>query len=578
MNDLLETADISNENNLRRALGPEFDGERGAGEDQAMLLAAQTARRAVKAQQVAALRNSILSRGALDADTVSEEQEALADALLQHDPLRMALAGQDIAIDVHMPEPENVLSAASAHAPVPGKAPTTPDQQPPVKQLVPGAIEIRLHVLGKDVQDTGSNDTKDPLPIDCIAVGHYLRVPPTGAERDLGIALSVALNLEPTDGGLFAMLHERGVLRGDLGVPWILPDPRQEHQNNLVVVAGMGPAGHFGIPELSLLARELCWTVAQLGKKHLATTLIGAGSGNLSYADAVQGWFSGIARALVSASQSQSPRIEAITFIIWPKPEILEPAVNALKRQISALPKTPLNFLSVKLIDAPEVKAPERPVAASIGSTRISVDFDLSGVCRYSALTNSASIPERVFKIDPRRCRDASARMLQTKDPMDRYKLGRFLLEFLFPRDLRAQLTGSAPVVLLLNNEAAKVYWEMAAQPLADDDPINTDDMPFLGPAARINTPIANRARASTRASTSAGTYIANSPGRRRQPGSAPAGSCQRGTDAHRAIPGLQCRQRGKRKWKPGGLHGARWSLESDYTRCASEDCRRASF
>ena len=43
---------------------------------------------------------------------------------------------------------------------------------------------------------------------------------------------------------------------------------------------------------------ELVWSMAKLGKRHLATVLIGAGMGNLDHDVAVACWLRGIAAAL----------------------------------------------------------------------------------------------------------------------------------------------------------------------------------------------------------------------------------------------------------------------------------------
>src|SRR5690606_5568835 len=66
----------------------------------------------------------------------------------------------------------------------------------------------------------------------------------------------------------------------------------------IVVLAGMGLPGRFGTPELSVMVRELAWSLARLGKKHLATVLIGTGSGNIAVADAVRAWLRGLGAAL----------------------------------------------------------------------------------------------------------------------------------------------------------------------------------------------------------------------------------------------------------------------------------------
>lgn len=471
LTELLTTCDLSDERNLWKRLGSEFADQRGADtETQPILLTSQAARRAVKEQQAAALCNVILSRGDLQADTVSPEQQALADLLLQYDPLRMSVAGQPVGTDM----PTDSATPASSITPL------TPP--PPVTVAIPQApTEIRVRVLLKSIAAIAPGDTSDACPIDCIAVGHYLRVRPTGAERDLDVAISAPLGASGQEPILTAF-HDRGVLRGDLGVPYFLPDPRKGHENVLIAVAGMGPTGEFGDPELTLLARELCWSAAQLGKKHLATVLIGASIRNLSYADAIHAWLLGINRALVNAAASDSPRIEALTFVI--KDKYAPWVVSALKREAQdpSDPSSLSHLMKITLVDPPTVEPPPRDPTQKSASTHISIDFDPSGIYRYSAMTASATIPERVIKVDPRRLKDVSTRLLITGDNVERYKLGRFLLEFLFPRDLRAQLTGSAPVVLQLNNEAAKVYWEVAAQPLGDDDPTSAaSDMPYLG-------------------------------------------------------------------------------------------------
>ncbi len=59
-------------------------------------------------------------------------------------------------------------------------------------------------------------------------------------------------------------------------------------------------------------------------------------------------------------------------------------------------------------------------------------------------------------------------RLREERDAARRLELGRFLLDFLFPRDLLGGLAGDAPVVLALNNAAARIPWELAAQSGAD--------------------------------------------------------------------------------------------------------------
>ena len=130
-------------------------------------------------------------------------------------------------------------------------------------------------------------------PVDAIAVGHYLGVKPQAAEQKLDQAITQSLaeaeaaerrrtgKKETTSNPeqILTLFTERGLIRGDLGQPFIVPDPRDP--TRIIVLAGMGIPGHFGVPEMTVLAQELCWSLGRLQKRHLATVLIGAGNGNL---------------------------------------------------------------------------------------------------------------------------------------------------------------------------------------------------------------------------------------------------------------------------------------------------------
>lgn len=479
LTELLETGDQKNEDNVWKGIGKEFAADRGIGEEsQATMLAAEASRRAARLQQAAMLRASLQSRGDLTGQTVSPEEQAMSDLIYLREPLPLQVSGSGTGIGVvATPIPAGTAStlAATVAQPV---ATTT----------------IRVRVTEQSIADV-PRATADPRPIDVVAVGHYLRVRPTGAEHDIDVAISPYYKPAPPAGApvppadadlLIAQLHDRGVLRGELGAPLLLPDPRPGRKENgdLVAIAGMGPIGEFGVPELSLLARELSWSLAQLGKRHLATVMIGAGAKNLSIADTVHGWLAGINRALVSAASSNAQSLECVTFVVQPwstdtEHRALFALVNALKREQAAMSSPAYNF-TIQLMDLPDVSAYKpKPTGRELAATRISIDFD-GETGRYSALTDGAAIAERVITVDPRRLLEINSRLLAATDEDERFRLGKFLLEFLFPRDLRAQLTGSAPVVLACNNDAAKIYWELAAQPGQDDELVEADRQ-YLG-------------------------------------------------------------------------------------------------
>ena len=498
MTELLQTGDLQTEQLLYKGLSSDFAGERGLGEEsQISMLAGEAARRSIKEQQAVVLRNLLASRGDSLGDTVSVEEQALADVIMRHDALPLSVAGQGNAgtgapLDVPSDAP-SVKARTGVAAPA---ASTTGILVPPPR------TKIRVHVLEGKIDQIAKDAVANEKPIDCIAVGHYLRVRPTGAEHDLDREISKYYGLpggqpapqpagapqpdpETQEDLLLLQFHDRGILRGDLGVPFYLPDPRPGREATLLAIAGMGPTGGFGVPELTLVARELAWSLGQLGKKHLATVLIGASKRNLSYADAIHGWMAGLNRALAGAMNSGGNSLETITFVIPQartdqNSRTLSAVVSALQREALTMGKDPFCNFEAQLMDMPAVTAPVRAEPGKVAASRISIDFE-EGMCRYSALTDVATIPERSFHVPPKRITDINSRLLSTDDPREKYRLGKLLLDYLFPRDLQSQLTGSAPIVLACNNEAAKVYWELAAQPLEDEDQVAFGDQPYLG-------------------------------------------------------------------------------------------------
>jgi pimeloyl-ACP methyl ester carboxylesterase len=321
---------------------------------------------------------------------------------------------------------------------------TTPNQQ---------TRTVRIHIVETPIEALDPNAGPDPLPIDAIAVGHYDRVAPTGAERDLDRTLSASLPL--------TRFHERGVLRGALGEQFLLPDPRAGHENSLIIAAGMGRPATFGSAELSVLVRELSLTLSQLARRHLAAVLIGASGNNLTVQDAARAWVEGLNSAAATSG------LEAVTFAVLPEERTKPRLTAALFDQAARLRavNAPL-ALDLSTLDPPRaevVPEPEPEPAAA----RLSIEF-ASGVCTYSALSDGASLAEREIRIHPRRIAELNQRLRQEPDPGRRLALGRFLLDFLFPRDLLGSLAGDTPIVVAVNNAAARIHWELAAQTGAD--------------------------------------------------------------------------------------------------------------
>jgi CHAT domain/Lecithin:cholesterol acyltransferase len=362
------------------------------------------------------------------------------------------------------------------------------------------AIEIGLECDG--IQDVAYEQVKSASgdPIDAIAVGHYIGVKPQAAEWALDQAISRALpgrakELEEDSGGagqlgagyLLTQYSERGVIRGELAQPFFLPDPRANADggaaDRVIAIGGMGLPGRFGMPELTVLARELCWSLQQMGKRHLATVLIGAGNGNLPVRDSVSAWISGIENALTNSADEDGGRhLRRITFveidpytvetidsaILWEK-ERLE-RQNGLEIKYKSIPKKKLEPKKREErrrrqrrheqdLNKRDETPPDRRVP-----TRITLSLD-GRTYRFGAITESASIPEREIPLDPKLVIEANDELAGELNLDMQKERGRFLEQLLVPSELRAQFFTDAPLVMTLDSTMARIHWEMVAQP-----------------------------------------------------------------------------------------------------------------
>lgn len=342
------------------------------------------------------------------------------------------------------------------------------------------AGHIRIHVIQAAIDAVTEANTpprstnsecRQELPIDAISVGHYVGVKPLYAELALDRAISHAV--VPKNSGesgaadlILTDFTDRGVLRGELGQLFLIPDPRDESPGSrrIVAFAGMGPVGRFGIPEAAVLARELCWCLARLGKRHLATVLIGSGAQNLSIEDAVVGWLQGVQAAAAQGSQDGLNCLDAITFV-----ELNPARAEDLKRAIVAVSKrleTPA--FSIELCEQPRPLSggmmPETDDDAHRPATRISAELK-ENIFRFGALTEDASVPERDVPLNPKLVFDVNDLIAAERNTSRLSARGEFLRCLLIPRDLDSLLSGSAPLVLACDSTVARIHWEMITQP-----------------------------------------------------------------------------------------------------------------
>ncbi|RUL88560.1 CHAT domain-containing protein [Tautonia sociabilis] len=388
---------------------------------------------------------------------------------------------------------------------------------------------IAIHLALDDVSRIGDRpvETQDGQvtpPIDAIAIGHYTGEKPRpgdsawALDQVIGRAMLPSGDASPcafetgpagnVEGGgearlreaqlLLSQLIERGIARGELGQPYLVPDPREP--SRVIALCGMGVPGGFGAPELTVLVRELVWTLGKLGKAHLASAPIGTRNANLPPAEATEAWIRGIKLAFSGTEAAEGQVIRHVTFVL-PDPRIfpeVDRTLIALKTKLAAerrlildySPLTPgqLRTLHDRAIaferaefsrrweerwrlwerEDPGLIGPEEGEAPD--PVRITVRFGPGAatsrrVFRFGAVSRSAALPMREIDIDPGLVASANDELAAERDPGRQFARGRFLGQLLLPRDFRPLLRSGGPLVMMLDPTAARIHWELLARP-----------------------------------------------------------------------------------------------------------------
>lgn len=272
----------------------------------------------------------------------------------------------------------------------------------------------------------------------------------------------------------------------------------------------MGEPGRFGRSELTVLVRELCWSLGRMDKLHLAAVLIGRGVGNLELREAVSAWMDGIRRAITGSSYDQERRLCRITFV-EKNPERLLYLDQMLAEEAERPKRFGLEIVYFR--PSPEElgrardddrkwfedrleerwqKAAERWEKKARGErveignaergrdrpapTRVTLGLDAARkTYRFGAITDTAAVPEREVTIDPAVIWQANDELAAERSFGMQKERGRFLEELLIPDELRAQLYNNAPLVMLLDSTTARIHWEMIAQPELISSPVGDE-------------------------------------------------------------------------------------------------------
>jgi pimeloyl-ACP methyl ester carboxylesterase len=368
---------------------------------------------------------------------------------------------------------------------------------------------LRVNVCCGRLEEIGSPAAAaaGQLAIDAIAVGHYVGVQPAFAEAALDAKISAALSAEHDDpipdedpdeqrrnSGLIAQFTQRGIVRGELGRPFFIPDPRDPKR--LIVIAGIGLVGRFGTSELTVLARELFWSLGRLGKKHLATVLIGSGAQNLDIDPAVRAWLRGA--ALTISARPDQPHLEELTFVEYNGARAEEIRQSSIKYSPELSKKTGIQFTvspaepipnpvstSKSKVTKSDSQPQRRPEA-----TRLLVEQQ-GEYYRFSAMTGTASVPERALRLDPRIVTEFNNSLAAQTTAGETREWGELMFKLLLPQDLRSKLAGDAHIVVACDSNVAQLHWELMVAPDTAGASV-APDTAFLGLSPGITRQLRN--------------------------------------------------------------------------------------
>lgn len=375
--------------------------------------------------------------------------------------------------------------------------PAVPPPAPGRRKSTAKKIQIALHL--ESIETFGTRKLRDTEPVDFLAAGHYQGVQPQWAELALDVRLSKALGLiartdtvasaDPSK--LFITeATRRGAVTMRLGEPYILPMPKSELR---IALAGLGLPGTFGRSELLLMLQEFIVTLAKLGCKHLGTVLIGSGDDNMDVPTVTRIWLETL-HSIATSGLAVIPRITILLISPLRMREVDKEFHDLISRHgkewedsIDYTGPTISDQALDKAIDG-EIAAKERlrkeaaktAIVSPVNGKAVPPTFinvtRVRGGFEFSAITNTASVPLRVIKVDPVILENIGRRLAENGNAGDQHEWGTLLEKLLIPRDLRAKLFSSAaPVVFTLDASAARIPWEMLRIPSTLPEPVGSD-------------------------------------------------------------------------------------------------------
>ncbi len=359
---------------------------------------------------------------------------------------------------------------------------------------------------------------------DIHIVGHYQGVLPASAE----MALDRAISMEGQAGngsqrGVIAEYTRRRWLIEQLGVLTYFPGAPKGHVRQAAVV-GLGRPATLNERRAVQVYQSLVGRLAALGSiETIATVLIGSGAGNLSIEQAgaalIEGVSSAIARlppgmrlkrlvvveydrlradriqtalqgaierasgrltldpAVQIGSDGHLPRQAAVEMTARMLAELAfnqhDPvATNALDLTLGKVAESERQLVREQLQElAEQTSGPGRPGRPQPGAqvpTRLSVIGE-GGSLRWGAITDRATVPERLLPIPPTLINQLVTRLDGPSDT-DLGRLAEGLSRLLVPVDLQSMLNSEGPIVLEVDRMTARLQWEVLVDLLSGNE------------------------------------------------------------------------------------------------------------
>jgi CHAT domain len=354
--------------------------------------------------------------------------------------------------------------------------PTPSSSTGAAKASVQAAPKLQVHVVCGPIEEIGEQEPTANVPsVDVIAVGHYAQVEPQFAELALDNAISDPFQEDagplPQERNALGILRDftgRGIIAGERGVPFFLPDPRDARR--VIAIAGMGSVGTFGAPGLAFLARQLLWALSRLGRKHLATVLIGAGTGNLRVETAIASWMNGAALAI--AGSGMVTPIQHVTFVeIVPKKAKdicaallkFRTAVGIPNLDIALSPAEPIQ--SAASASTSPRQLPAQPAVPLHPVTRLWVERCGKKKYAFGWFQDQASHVEDFTELALDTILRANDELAAAEEPDHQRERAKFLFNLLVPKTLRDAFGRKDPIVIECDNRTAQLHWEVLAIP-----------------------------------------------------------------------------------------------------------------